>query len=129
MKPIDQVREMLADLIGGPDTRYMERRAQSAKFAEMFVLPPGLRIEKGELAGVPVEWVIPDGSALSPVLFHLHGGGYVLGEPAGSRAFTTAFTLKARARVISVDYRLAPEDPFPAAVDDAAKLASMHFAA
>jgi acetyl esterase/lipase len=119
MTPIEQVREMLAGLIGGPDTPYRERRAQAAAFAEAFVLPPGLRIEKDSLGGVPVEWVIPDGAPLAPVLFHLHGGGYVLGDAAGSRAFTTAFALKTRARVVSVDYRLAPEHPFPAAVDDA----------
>jgi acetyl esterase/lipase len=119
VKPIDQVKQMLAGLIGGPDTPYMERRAQSEAFAAAFETPPGLRIESDELGGVPVEWIIPDNSALSPVLFHLHGGGYVLGNPAGSRPFTTAFALKAGARVVSVDYRLAPENPFPAAVDDA----------
>ncbi len=110
---------MLAGLIGGPDMPYMERRAQAAAFADAFVLPPGLRIEKDEFGGVPVEWVIPDGAPLAPVLFHLHGGGYVLGDPAGSRPFTTAFALATGARVVSVDYRLAPEHPFPAAVDDA----------
>lgn len=119
MLPVDQVREMLANLIGSPDTPYMHRRAQSAAFAKAFVVPLGLRIATDELGGVAVEWVIPDGSELAPVLFHLHGGGYVLGDPAGSRALTTAFALKAGVRVVSVDYRLAPEYPFPAAVDDA----------
>jgi acetyl esterase/lipase len=55
------------------------------------------------------------------VLLHLHGGGYVLGEPAGSRALTTALALRTNARVASIDYRLAPEHPFPAAVEDALK--------
>ncbi|HVP85856.1 MAG TPA: alpha/beta hydrolase [Rhizomicrobium sp.] len=118
MDQIDQVREMLAGLIGGPDTPFMQRRAQSEAFAAAFVAPPGLHIEQGELGGVPVEWIVPDGADRAPVLFHLHGGGYVLGKPNGSRPFTTAFALKARARVVSVDYRLAPENPFPAGVDD-----------
>ena len=118
-RPIDLVRRMLAGLIGGPDTPFMERRAQVQAFADAFVLPAGLAVVQDHLGGVPVEWVIPDGAARAPVLFHLHGGGYVLGNPAGSRPFTTAFALKSGARVVSVDYRLAPEHPFPAAVDDA----------
>jgi len=109
---------MLAGLIGGPDTPFMERRAQSEAFAAAFVPPPGLRIEQSELNAIPVEWIAPEGADNAPVLFHLHGGGYVLGNPAGSRPFTTAFALKANARVVSIDYRLAPEHPFPAAVDD-----------
>src|SRR5262245_53758311 len=118
-KPIDEVRAMLAGLIGGPDTPFMERRAHSEAFAAAFNLPPGIRVEQARLGGVPVEWVVPEGAGASPVLFHLHGGGYVLGNPASSRPLTTALALKLGARVVSVDYRLAPEHPFPAAVDDA----------
>lgn len=118
-RPIDAVRRMLAGLIGSPDTPFMERRAQAEAFAKAFVVPPGLSVEQDHLGGVPVEWVIPDGAGHAPVLLHLHGGGYVLGDPAGSRPFTTAFARKSGARVVSVDYRLAPEHPFPAAVDDA----------
>lgn len=118
MDEIGKVREMLAGLIGGPDTPYMTRRAQTEAFAASFAVPPGLRIEQKELGGVPVEWIVPEGAEDAPVLFHLHGGGYVLGTPAASRPFTTAFALKAKARVASIDYRLAPENPFPAAVED-----------
>jgi acetyl esterase/lipase len=121
MKPIEQVRAMLADLIGGPDTPFMERRAQTVKFAEAFAMPAGVRAESDTLGGVPVEWIIPDGAPLAPVIFHLHGGGYVLGDPASSRPLTTALALKSGARVLSVDYRLAPEHPFPAAVEDSLK--------
>ena len=117
-RPIDQVRHLVEQLIGGPDTPFLERRAQSEAFAKAFVLPDGVRIMPDRLDGVIVEWVIPDGAADAPVLFHLHGGGYVLGNPAASRPFTTAFALKSGARVVSIDYRLAPEHPFPAAVTD-----------
>lgn len=118
MEPIDQIREMLKTLVGGPDTPFMERRAQSEQFAAAFSTPPGIRIEPGVLAGVPVEWLHPDGARSKRVFFHLHGGGYVLGNPASSRPFTTEFALRARCAVVSVDYRLAPEHPFPAAVSD-----------
>ncbi len=119
MEPIEEVRQMLKSLIGGPDTPFMERRIQSEQFAAAFVKPPGIRIESGSLGGVAVEWIIPDQAHASHIFFHLHGGGYVLGNPAGSRAFTCEFARSARCRVVSVDYRLAPEHPFPAAVEDA----------
>jgi len=120
-RPIDQVRRLVEQLIGGPDTPFLERRAQSAAFAKAFMLPDGVQIRPDRLDGVIVEWVIPEGAAEAPILFHLHGGGYVLGNPAASRPFTTAFALKSSARVVSIDYRLAPEHPFPAAVTDSVK--------
>lgn len=119
MEPINEVRQMLKSLIGGPDTPFMERRIQAEKFAAAFVKPPGITFESSTLDGVPVEWIIPDQAHPSHIFFHLHGGGYVLGDAAGSRAFTCEFARLARCRVVSVDYRLAPENPFPAAVQDA----------
>ncbi len=117
-KPIDRIREMLAGFVT-PDMPFMERRAQAAKFAQAFTMPEGVSVEADTVGGVPVEWVIPHEASGAPILLHLHGGGYVLGDPASSRPLTTALALKSGARVVSVDYRLAPEHPFPAAVDDA----------
>ena len=118
MRPIDEVRQMLASLVGGPDTPFMERRAQTEKFSEAFVKPPDIDIEKGELDGIAVEWIVPADAHPSRVFFHVHGGGYVLGNPAASRSFTSLFAQLAQCRVVSIDYRLAPEHPFPAAVND-----------
>lgn len=117
-KPIDQVREMLAGLVSA-DMPFMERRAQSEKFAQAFAVPDGVSVAADALGGVPVEWIVPGAAPEAPVLFHLHGGGYVLGNPAASRPFTTAMAARSGARTVSVDYRLAPEHPFPAAVEDA----------
>ena len=119
MKPIDQVKAYLADLVGGPDTPWQERRVQSAKFADAFVAPPGVRIEPGTLGRVGCEWVSPADARPKTVFLHLHGGGYVMGSPALSRVLTCQLALSREMRVVSVDYRLAPEAPFPAAVDDA----------
>ena len=119
MRPIDEVREMLASLVGGPDTPFMERRAQAEKFAAAFVKPPDIEIVADALDGIAVEWIVPEHAHPSRVFFHLHGGGYVLGNPAGSRGFTSLFAKLAQGRVASIDYRLAPENPFPAAVNDA----------
>jgi epsilon-lactone hydrolase len=118
MKPIDQVRAMLKELVGGPDTPFMARREQAERFAAAFVAPPGVRFVADVLDRIPVEWVLPEAVEGGPVFLHLHGGGYVLGNPATSRPLTSALALALKARVLSVDYRLAPESPFPAAVGD-----------
>jgi acetyl esterase/lipase len=121
MQPIDEVRQMLKSLVGGPDTPFLERRVQAEKFATAFVKPPDIEFEGGDLGGVRVEWIIPARAHPSRIFFHLHGGGYVLGNPAGSRSFTSLFARLAQCRVVSVDYRLAPEQRFPAAVEDSVR--------
>lgn len=119
-RPIDAIRAMLLSLLGGPDASIAFRREQSALFAaNQPAPPPDVRIEATALAGVPAERITVAGEIASKVFLHLHGGGYVMGDPSGSRGFTTALALAAHVEVISVDYRLAPEHPFPAAVDDA----------
>jgi acetyl esterase/lipase len=71
-------------------------------------------------AGVRGEWILPHAQPFSPrVVLYLHGGGYVGGSPAMYRSITTAFARRCDARVFALDYRLAPEHPFPAALDDA----------
>ena len=89
MNEIAQVRAFLAEFLGPADTPVSVRVEKSRAFAEAAVTPEGVAIEAGELAGVPVEWVVPAGAGAAPLFLHLHGGGYVMGDPAGSRPFTT----------------------------------------
>ena len=82
-----------------------------------------LSVERDELGGRPGEWIIRKGAEgeltdLATILY-LHGGAYVAGSPASHRHFTSRLTWTAHARTYVPDYRLAPEHPFPAAVDDA----------
>ena len=79
----------------------------------------GTLVEPVETNGVPAEWVTPAGVAGGRVLLYLHGGAYQIGSPATLRHMIALLCGVARARALSVDYRLAPEHPFPAAVDDA----------
>lgn len=70
--------------------------------------------------GVKAEWAsVPESS--DAVVFYLHGGGYLMGSPAGYRDFVVRICRAGGVRALSVDYRLAPEHAFPAAVDDAVK--------
>lgn len=71
------------------------------------------------LNGVPGEWLFPETGDGGRTLLYLHGGGYVLGSPLSHRDMVGGIADAAHARVFLADYRLAPEHPFPAAVDDA----------
>ena len=74
------------------------------------------RIEFLHLSG---EWVTTPNTVADRVVLYLHGGGYVSGSPATHAAITTRLAYTAAARIFAPDYRLAPEHPFPAAVEDA----------
>src|SRR5437762_2003521 len=82
-------------------------------------LPSGTTVEPVNAGGVPAEWVIAADVDSARVLLYLHGGAYQVGSPATLRRMIALISAAAQARVLSVDYRLAPEHPFPAAVDDA----------
>lgn len=69
--------------------------------------------------GVPAEWCIPEVQTGDRTLLYFHGGGYVIGSTATHRGLIAALALASQARVLGVNYRLAPEHPFPAAQDDA----------
>jgi monoterpene epsilon-lactone hydrolase len=82
-------------------------------------LPPDVRYEAVDAGGVPAEWTAAPGAAADRVIVYLHGGGYVVGSVRTHRLLVADLSRATGARVLSVDYRLAPEHPFPAAVEDA----------
>jgi len=77
-----------------------------------------IRIEKIEMDGVPVEWQVGPDAHKDRVFLFIHGGGWVLGSPPEHRQLSTAIGHATKTKVISADYRLAPEHPYPAALDD-----------
>ena len=85
-------------------------------------VPSGTSVEPVTLDGVGGERVSPPGPPLAPAaptILYLHGGGYVWGSPRGERVLAAVLGREAAAATISLDYRLAPENPHPAALDDA----------
>src|SRR5208337_53119 len=81
--------------------------------------PFGVRFTPAALGGVAGEWAEAKAGLARATLLYLHGGGYIGMSPRTHRNLTGAFA-KRGFRVFAPDYRLAPEHPFPAAVDDAA---------
>lgn len=82
-------------------------------------LPAGASAERVEVAGVPGELVTPAGGTGPPRVLYLHGGAYRVGSPRTHRAPVGHLARRIGTPVLSLDYRLAPESPAPAALDDA----------
>jgi monoterpene epsilon-lactone hydrolase len=116
---IKRVREFLASLPDRSQMSIEEARAQTDKFAGTFPLPEGMSVEKVDAGGVPGEWVKAPGARDNYAILYLHGGGYVFGSPTSHRHLVAAISEAAGGAALSLEYRLAPEHPFPAAVDDA----------
>ena len=99
---------------------WVRQRSRMLKVTRLTLPPRGTRFQPGTSGGVPGEWAAARG-VIQPVLtfLYLHGGGYCVGSPATHRALTGHLAARCNARVFAAEYRLAPEHPFPAAVDDA----------
>ena len=96
------------------------QRSRMLKVTRVTLPPRGTRFEPGTCGGIPGEWVhARSGAQPTLTILYLHGGGYCLGSPATHRALTGHLAVRCNARVFAADYRLAPEHPFPAAVEDA----------
>jgi monoterpene epsilon-lactone hydrolase len=94
-------------------------RAAFGAMFEKFTLPDDAETNPVDAGGVPAVWVQAPGTADDRVLIHLHGGGFCLGSAAGYLPFGYQLSRAVDGRVLLVDFRLAPEHPFPAAIDDA----------
>ncbi|HEY2107372.1 MAG TPA: alpha/beta hydrolase [Candidatus Binataceae bacterium] len=81
--------------------------------------PPDVKCEPLRANGVQAEWITAPGAATDRAVLYLHGGGYLMGSLKTHRDLMGRIARAAQARVLGLDYRLAPEHPFPAAVDDA----------
>lgn len=112
------IRAFLAERTGNRPAAFPEQRRAMDAVADTFPTAPGTRIERTALAGVEGEWVKPGGVREDAVLLYLHGGGYCLGSPRSHRHLVEAAAREAGISAFAADYRLAPENPFPAAVED-----------
>jgi monoterpene epsilon-lactone hydrolase len=83
------------------------------------VLPRGTTVDRQVIGGVPAEVVSARGTHGKPTVIHFHGGGYCVGSARTARAWAAHLSTQAGCRVVLPDYRLAPEHPHPAALEDA----------
>jgi len=95
-----------------------ELRAAMAAAFSSFPSADEVKCEPVNANGVKAEWITPNNAAPDRVIMYLHGGGYVMGSIDTHRELVARLSKAAQARGLALDYRLAPENPFPAAVDD-----------
>jgi len=100
-----------------------ENRAWSAKNAQLTNrIPTKATVEKFEIEGVPAAWIRPTNAEGEKVILHLHGGGYVIGSIDGHLMMCIPMAQTLKMNLLLPEYRLAPENPFPAALEDALKV-------
>ena len=116
---IDAIREMLGSK--PRPTGWAARRQRLDQVGSILPIADDVRVEAVDLGGVPGEWSDVPGAEDSRVLLFFHGGGYCSGSIVSHRRMVTEAGRKAGCRTLAVDYRLAPEHPFPAALEDALK--------
>ena len=102
-----------------PPMTAAEMRAFMVAYIEPRARPlEGVSVSEDEFAGLPARWVEPPGAADGALLIYLHGGAFVVETPNAHSAFLTHLTNACEIRAVMPSYRLAPEHPYPAAVDD-----------
>ncbi len=120
-RQIDPEVQVIRDLLAARPrpAELAERRRRLDALGGSYPLPADIRVEPTQANGVPAEWTEAPGADASRVLLYLHGGGYVAGSLDSHRPMVAEAGRQAGLRTLALDYRLAPEHPFPAAVEDA----------
>ncbi len=98
------------------------RRESDEAAAKMFKLPPGIQIIKAQFKPFHAEWVVPEGADMDKVILYFHGGGFVMGNAKSHRGIVSGFVKRLGVKALVFDYALAPENPAPAAVNDASAI-------
>jgi len=98
---------------------WTERRERLDAIAQASPVESDIKLEPVDAGGVPAEWSLAPGSDPTKVLMFLHGGGYCSGSIASHRGMVTRVGRAAGVRTLALNFRLAPEHPFPAALTDA----------
>jgi epsilon-lactone hydrolase len=117
-----QLNEAISQLVGSVaegEPTVEEQRAGYDEYGDLMPLPPDASVKQVTWGGIPVHVVDVNTQTSRSVVFYLHGGGYVIGSVRSHQGFAALFSQRSQARVAIVEYALAPERPFPAAVDDA----------
>jgi acetyl esterase/lipase len=119
--PSNEYKAILELLDSTPDNSGMtfeERRADFEQQVSLLPVAEGVSCEPVSVSGIPAEWMVPEAAPGQDVLLYLHGGGYCIGSIITHRSMVSHIAGAAKTRALLIDYRLAPENPFPAAVED-----------
>jgi epsilon-lactone hydrolase len=93
-------------------------RKQMGKSELIFKPHRNVRVLPVQAGSVPAEWLIPPGAPADRALLYIHGGAWRIGSPGTHRGMVSYIAFESGVRALSIDYRLAPENPFPAGLED-----------
>ncbi|MGD9106193.1 MAG: alpha/beta hydrolase [Desulfobacterales bacterium] len=102
-----------------PNMTIDEMRRSMESLTKFAKLPPKTKIQKISFNGISAEWICTKEAHEGRVILYLHGGGYNIGSPNTHRELAAHISIASGAKVLLPDYRLAPEHPFPSALEDA----------
>jgi acetyl esterase/lipase len=114
---IEVIRKILA--ANPRPAELSERRRRLDALGGQYPLPADVHVEPADANGVAAEWTATPDADPGRVILFLHGGGYAAGSLNSHRHMVAQAGREARSRTLALDYRLAPEHPFPAALEDA----------
>ena len=114
---IAAIRDMLAASPRPADLA--DRRQRLDALGSRYIVPADVLVEPVDANGVPAEWTTTPAADPTRVILFLHGGGYISGSIRSHRHMIAQAGREAGARTLALGYRLAPEHPFPAALEDA----------
>lgn len=115
------VRPVVARSTARNDRLSLEELRQKMERLARFSRPPStVRVEQRSIDGIPSEWIEPRSGGNGAAILYLHGGAFCSGSPLTHRHLAGRISQLSGASVLVPDYHLAPEHPFPAALDDAA---------
>ena len=117
-KELDTVLEMIRVRSAETHKTTDDDRLSYERIMSTLPLDDDIETERVGVNGIPAEWIIAPESQENRVILYLHGGGYLFGSARTHRVMLAHMARAAKARVLALDYRLAPEIPFPAPVED-----------
>jgi epsilon-lactone hydrolase len=115
---LDRVISLIRARATAPRKSLEEDRVSYETMLSAMTVDDDISTERIGAGGVPAEWIAAPGANPAVVMLYLHGGGYVLGSMRTHRVMLAYLARACQGKVLGLDYRLAPENPFPAPVDD-----------
>jgi acetyl esterase/lipase len=115
---LDRVISLIRARATAPRKSLEEDRVSYETMLSAMTVDDDISTERIGAGGVPAEWIAAPGANPTVVMLYLHGGGYVLGSMRTHRVMLAHLARACQGKVLGLDYRLAPENPFPAPVDD-----------
>ena len=117
--PLEQLVALLRERASSPSAPIDVQRGVHERAVSKVPVADGVELKRVQSDGGPLEWLTPSGPLRSEVLLWFHGGGYGIGSSATSRGMVSYLAAMTGARGATLEYRLAPEYPYPAAIEDA----------